>query len=375
MSRAPRLLVLALAWSLGLATTARAGFTIVNLDGAGEGFNDPTPVAPVGGNPGTTVGQQRLNVFVKAGQLWDAVLQSPITIIVEASFDPLSCTPTSGVLGGAGPNVVDADFTNAPFAGTWYSGAQADRLAGVDNDPGLSDIGAQFNSNVGTAGCLTTRSWYYGFDHNEGPNGLDLLSVILHEFGHGLGFLTITDETSGAFFSGIPYISDRFLMDNQSGKHWNIMTNAERVASGINTEHLVWDGAASNANASKFLGKRARVVTSGALVGDFTSGQGVFYPLPVGAGTTAQAVLVNDGAGTTSDGCTTPFVNAGAISGKIAVMDRSSIGLTKPRANMSPIQGSTNLRFALGEPFLLLSSISIGTQGTQRSTLDDLLYS
>jgi len=102
------------------------------------------------------------------------------------------------------------------------------------------------------------------------------------------------------------------------------MTDAERVASGINTEHLVWDGAASNANAGNFLGKRARVVTTGALVGDFTSGQGVFYPLPVGAGTTAQAVLVNDGAGTTSDGCTTPFVNAAAIAGKIAVMDRSA---------------------------------------------------
>ncbi len=25
-----------------------------------KGFNDPTPAAPVGGNPGTTLGQQRL---------------------------------------------------------------------------------------------------------------------------------------------------------------------------------------------------------------------------------------------------------------------------------------------------------------------------
>jgi hypothetical protein len=324
MNRAPRLLALLFALSLGCATAARAGFVIVNLDGAGEGFNDPTPVAPVGGNPGTTVGQQRLNVFVKAGQLWDAILQSPITISVDASFDPLSCTPTSGVLGGAGPNVVDADFTNAPFAGTWYTGAQADRLSNSDNDPGSSDIGAQFNSNVGTAGCLTTRSWYYGFDHNEGANGLDLLAVILHEFGHGLGFLTITDETNGLFFAGIPYIWDRFLMDNQTGKHWSIMTNGERVTSALNTEHLAWDAPAVNSNAKNFLGKRARIVTSGALVGDFTSGQGVFYPLPGGAGTTAQAVLVNDGAGTTSDGCTTPFVNAASIAGKIAVMDRSA---------------------------------------------------
>lgn len=326
MNRMPRFWALVLALSLVSATAARAGFTIVNLDGAGEGFNDPTPVAPVGGNPGTTVGQQRLNVFVKAGQLWDAILQSPITIIVEASFDPLPCSATSGVLGGAGPNVVDFDFTNAPFTGTWYSGAQADRLSNTDQDPGFSDIGAQFNSNVGTAGCLTTRSWYYGFDHNEGANGLDLLAVILHEFGHGLGFLTLTDESTGQFFGppAHPSIWDRFLMDNQTGKHWNIMTDPERVASGINTEHLVWDGPAVNANAGSFLGKRARVVTTGALLGDFTSGQGVFYPLPNGSGTTAQAVLVNDGVTPTSDGCETPFTNAGAIAGKIAVMDRSA---------------------------------------------------
>jgi hypothetical protein len=33
-----------------------ATIVIVNNDGAGEGFNDPTPVAPVGGNPGVTLG-------------------------------------------------------------------------------------------------------------------------------------------------------------------------------------------------------------------------------------------------------------------------------------------------------------------------------
>ena len=43
-----------------------AQFVIVNADFPGEGFNDPTPAAPVGGNPGTTLGEQRLNVFLRA---------------------------------------------------------------------------------------------------------------------------------------------------------------------------------------------------------------------------------------------------------------------------------------------------------------------
>lgn len=313
----------AAALALG-AGEAGATFIIVNTDGPGEGFNDPTPAAPVGGNPGTTVGQQRLNVFNKAGQIWDAILQSPVSISVRASFDPLPCGPTSGVLGSAGPYVVESDFTNAPFAATWYAGAEANRLAGTDLDPSFEDIEAQFQSNVGTAGCLSSRSWYYGFDGNEGATGIDLLAVLLHEFAHGLGFLTLTDETTGDYFNGMPTIFDRYLMDDVSGKHWIDMTPGERVASAINTGHLVWDGPTVTARAPDKLGKRAHVVASGATSGDFVSGQGVFYPPLTTGGITGDVVLVNDGSGTTSDGCQTPFVNAGAVSGKVALMDQSS---------------------------------------------------
>ena len=47
-----------------------ATITIVNKDPVGVGFNDPTPAAPVGGNAGTTLGQQRLNVFQAAAAIW-----------------------------------------------------------------------------------------------------------------------------------------------------------------------------------------------------------------------------------------------------------------------------------------------------------------
>ncbi len=61
-SRSTRLLTLCalplLAWAAVPAHAAT--ITIVNLDGAGEGFNDATPATPVGGNPGITVGEQRL---------------------------------------------------------------------------------------------------------------------------------------------------------------------------------------------------------------------------------------------------------------------------------------------------------------------------
>src|SRR5436309_11788584 len=82
---------------------AASTITIINADGAGEGFNDPTPATPVGGNLGTTVGAQRLNVFQHAANIWAGYLPSNVEIKVRATFDPLTpCDSVSGVLGRAG---------------------------------------------------------------------------------------------------------------------------------------------------------------------------------------------------------------------------------------------------------------------------------
>ena len=44
----------------------------------------------------------------------------------------------------------------------------------------------QFNSAVDKPTCLGERSWYYGFDGNEGDDD-SLYHVVLHEIAHGLG--------------------------------------------------------------------------------------------------------------------------------------------------------------------------------------------
>ena len=98
-------LLLGLALSAALAAPsasfAAANIYIVNDDGPNEGFNDPTPVAPVGGNPGTTLGQQRLNAFQFAADIWGSILDSDADIYILSSFDPLPCTATGATLGAA----------------------------------------------------------------------------------------------------------------------------------------------------------------------------------------------------------------------------------------------------------------------------------
>ena len=110
-----------------LAAPVLAGEIVpVNFDDPGIGLNDTTPKAPQGGNPGTTLGDQRQIVYQFAANLWGSVLKSDTPVYVGASFAPLACTPTSGVLGSAGATSVFSDFAPGVVPGTWYSGALAD---------------------------------------------------------------------------------------------------------------------------------------------------------------------------------------------------------------------------------------------------------
>ena len=126
------------AGTLGTLTApaqAAATIVIMNTNAAGVGFNDATPAAPVGGNTGTTLGQQRLIAFQRAADIWGATLTSTVPVRIGASFQPLSCTANSAVLGSAGADEIWRDFPNAPRAITWYPSALASKLAGAPQQP------------------------------------------------------------------------------------------------------------------------------------------------------------------------------------------------------------------------------------------------
>jgi uncharacterized repeat protein (TIGR01451 family) len=317
---------------VGLMTTSTAFGTativIQNNDDTGVGFNDPTPVDPVGGNPGMTLGQQRLNAFEFVANIWGATLTSGPTITIGASWAPLSCTANSGALGSAGnAGNIFRDFPGF-VPGTWYGNALANALRNVDGNGATQEINAQFNVNLGTPGCLETLQWYYGLDTNAPPNGINLVTVLLHEFAHGLGFQTFTNRSSGAQIDGFPSIYDRFLLDNTTGKTWPQMTDAERVASAINTGNLVWNGPQVVSDVPNVLGTpRLRVNSPPAIAGDYLVGTADFGARLTTAGVTGgviQALDTADGAGpATTDGCS-PLTNAAAVSGKIALIDRGT---------------------------------------------------
>jgi hypothetical protein len=242
--RPRRHLLLTLVLCLAVVPAAQATSIIVNnTDGAGEGFNDPTPRSPEGGNPGTTLGALRLNAFNQAADRWQAILSSSVVIQADGGFDPLTpCGSGGALLGFAGPNTVHRDFAGAPVGGTWFAQAEANALAGADLS-GSSDLSATFNSSI-DLGCLPgITGWYYGFDHNPPAGKLDFVPTLLHELAHGLGFLTFVDLASGSKLFGFDDVYMRNLENHSTGLLYPAMTDAQRVAASINTGNLHWVGA------------------------------------------------------------------------------------------------------------------------------------
>ncbi|QOY96040.1 peptidase [Massilia sp. UMI-21] len=333
-------LTCALAAALAGAGAAQAAATvvIVNQNAPGEGFNDPTPADPVGGNTGTTLGAQRLIAFQRAASIWGATLDSNVTIRVGAAFVPLSCTANGAVLGAAGAYEIWTDFPNAPRANTWYPSALASKLAGEDlTTPEDPHIIARFNSRLGLFDdCLPGSPFYLGLDRR--PDGqIDLVTVLLHEMAHGLGFQTFTDDETGEQFFGIPSVWDYFLVNNRTNMPWVSMTDEQRRISAITWRGLSWNGPNVTAAVPGVLAPRTNLniggANAGAAAGDYYVGDASFGPPVSASPVSGQLMPVVDQPNGTGLACTPlDAANTLAVRNNIALVDRGTCDfVTKAR--------------------------------------------
>lgn len=185
-----------------------------------------------------------------AAGIWEGILVSPVPIKVLVNWVPMGNT----ALGVTFPNG-RRDFSGAIIPDTWYATALANALAGAELNPGENDIDIFLNSQT---------EWYFGTDGNT-PAGLqDLVSVALHELGHGLGFVGLAKKTGtqGSFgllqlsdfaplfttfpwpqLDTLPGIFDRFLDHPQEGPLELLENPGDALGGAMTSNQLRWSGA------------------------------------------------------------------------------------------------------------------------------------
>ena len=210
-----------------------------------------------------TNGTAARSAFQAAVDLWRTQVASTVPIVIDAEFLDICAAngmpQNCGLLGTAGSSAL-RDAPENPIPGTWYPFPLLNKIAGIDvgvkyfqNQPGLSNIGAEFDS--------VRSNWYFGTDGNTPSGTVDFMSVVLHEIGHGLGFSGAASVSGGngtIGSGGFPYIYDRSVVDKDGVSLVNGYTNGSAALgtaltsggnAGSQTAGTFWSGAnAKSAN-------------------------------------------------------------------------------------------------------------------------------
>jgi hypothetical protein len=178
--------------------------------------------------------------FLRATKIWSYLFPSPVPIDVEAYWSPLE----PGILGSARPGGARGggyfqDFAGAPEKKLWYPAALANAINRdkKDLDDLNPEITARFNSNS------LYVSWYFGQDAKPGVRQYDFVTAVLHELGHGLGFISqeTYNERLKTFSNNNPTIFSGFVTNNSDRRLSDISNTDTNFASYV-TSDLFWIG-------------------------------------------------------------------------------------------------------------------------------------
>jgi hypothetical protein len=185
--------------------------------------------------------------FQAAVDIWQTQTASSVPIVIDANWVDFG---NAMLLGEAGATCAFRDFSGTPRLFTWFVAALAERLSGSDLTPGSgcvssSEIAASFNS---------TANWYFGTDGVPTSGTVDFVTTVLHELGHGLGFIGTANVNSGLGSvgdQGLPYIYDANIADSagtsilNTGVYPNPSTTMASLlqGNGVSGPGLFWAGA------------------------------------------------------------------------------------------------------------------------------------
>ncbi len=128
--------------------------------------------------------------------IWEDILYSPVPIKVQINWQPLFGT----TLGTTIPNAI-RNFEGATYEDVWYPSCLADAITKTDLQEGSNDIDINLNG---------ATNYYLGTDGQPPIGTYDLVSLVLHEIGHGFGYIDsyLIDSDDGTASYGTISLSD-----------------------------------------------------------------------------------------------------------------------------------------------------------------------
>ena len=185
-------LFLGLVLSFGLAGVAGATIFVADYqDEPGEGYFNDYPVAPIDGNPGTTLGGQRQYVFEHGLKLLSRVVWVPNTI--ELPVEAEVWAVGGNFLGGGGSSILYG--AGVPTGEDYGLRADVDyyvgELAILTGGQSLQDLSEQYtNPKFGHIYMSNRSGWSLSTNYSEGDR-FSWLPIILHEGLHMFGFSSL----------------------------------------------------------------------------------------------------------------------------------------------------------------------------------------
>ncbi len=159
--------------------------------------------------------EQAKTSFEYAVAIWEKYLISTQTIRIKAAW---SKTITNTVLAETGATRLyrnSASIPNLPYANVWYPTPLAEALSGKDLNAADFEMTITLNANI---------NWYLGTDAKAQAGKYDIVTVLLHEIAHGLGFsssMSVNDSQGLYGQSGSAYVFDTFMQDSNKVKLTN----------------------------------------------------------------------------------------------------------------------------------------------------------
>jgi hypothetical protein len=149
------------------------------------------------------------SAFLYAISMYENLISSPVPIRVQATWETLG----TNVLAFTKPSSFYKNFNGARLADVYYPVALVEKLAEKEFNGSEPDIICSFNSNI---------DWYTGTNGDGPSNQYDLVTVVLHEMVHGLGFAGFFTVENGVGnlknSNGVPSIYDVYVYNSMNQK-------------------------------------------------------------------------------------------------------------------------------------------------------------